>query len=214
MDAISGKTLGEKIKERREQLGLKLGDLAREIRISPKIIESLEEDNYESFSAKVYAAGFLKKILAALYIENGKPFLEELDDAWNAKKETQLNSLQLENKKAVFANFYPRMVLGLTLAALFLLFLVIKIEGLLAPPRLKLKDFKEAAKAINTPQLHVQGNGGKENRLTINDRDIKISEQGDFDENIELQAGLNILEFVLQNKFGKESREIKYVVAE
>ena len=48
--------------------------------------------------------------------------------------------------------------------------------------------------------------------LTINKDEAYVDKEGFFEEEINLSQGLNIIEIVAKNRFGKESKEIKRII--
>ena len=53
-------SLGQKLKQAREQLGLSLADVAHKTRIPVPRLHDLEEDNYNTFGSLTYARAFLQ----------------------------------------------------------------------------------------------------------------------------------------------------------
>jgi len=60
MPMMSADAVGRALKAAREQLGLSLGDVARETRIGERHLEALEEGRFDGFAAPVYALGFAR----------------------------------------------------------------------------------------------------------------------------------------------------------
>ncbi|MCS7286399.1 MAG: DUF4115 domain-containing protein [Anaerolineae bacterium] len=52
--------LGQRLRERREALGLTIEEVAKETRIKPKFIEALEEGDYNSLPGEIFARGFIR----------------------------------------------------------------------------------------------------------------------------------------------------------
>jgi cytoskeletal protein RodZ len=53
-------TLGEKLRQAREERGLTLGDVAEQTRISPLYLESIENDDYRILPGGIFNKGFVK----------------------------------------------------------------------------------------------------------------------------------------------------------
>ena len=70
----------------------------------------------------------------------------------------------------------------------------------------------QADMVVIGPGLVLRGAIERESRLTMNGREIKIDERGNFNEKIELPAGSNTLEFLVENRFGRKSIAIRQVV--
>ena len=216
MNAIEkSSTLGFRIRQRREELGLTVQDIAREVKISPHYVRALEEGDYALLAAKVYAYGFLKKILALLAVEERTNWVEQFDvewDVWMKKKDKNPVSLAKEISRGSYIT-PGRFFLGIGAALLiaFLLFAAAQIKNFTGRPSLIIEAPSDKTE-VSRPTIEVKGRTEKESRLTVNGREITIDGSGNFREEIQLLAGINELVFAARNRFGKETKEIRYVV--
>jgi cytoskeletal protein RodZ len=64
-------TVGERLRERRVELGLTIRDLAAITKIQASHLQYLEEDRYEEFPAEVFARGFLRNYAKELRLDEG-----------------------------------------------------------------------------------------------------------------------------------------------
>lgn len=208
-------TIGERLTKQREAGGMSAQDLAREVQAPLKYIEALEQNHFEIFSAKVYARGYLKKVLEILAFENSENILKEFDAEWEVQmfhRHRDPVSLPKANKTLPFLT--PRAVgIGVGAAcALFLVgFLGWRLIGFLGAPRLTVIEPMDQ-ETVERPLVRVRGVAEKESRLTVNGRELRMDERGNFNEEIELATGLNALEFFVQDKFGKVTKSIRYVL--
>ena len=53
-------SLGEKLREAREERGLSIGEVAEQTRISPLYLESIERDDYKPLPGGIFNKGFVK----------------------------------------------------------------------------------------------------------------------------------------------------------
>lgn len=208
-------TLGNRLRSRREELGWSVEDLSHEISLSPKYIHALERDDYGVFSAKVYALGFLKKVLTALSFENKEEFLKEFANEWDVRHYRRPKEIKpLPQNRGPQPYLTPRR-LGLASSAfIFLLFLGytgVRFISFVSAPELMLEK-PENLTAVHEPLIQVRGSAEKESQLMINGRAIMLDKQGNFDEVLELAAGVNTLEFVVRDRFGKETKALRYVL--
>lgn len=60
-------TLGEKLRQAREERGISIAEVAEQTRISPHYIQSIEEDNYKTLPGGIFNKGFVKSF--AKYVE-------------------------------------------------------------------------------------------------------------------------------------------------
>jgi|YelNatPaOPRAMG01_1025707.scaffolds.fasta_scaffold15734_4 cytoskeletal protein RodZ len=61
--------LGQRLKERREALGLTIGEVSKETRIKPKFIEALERGDYNSLPGDIFARGFIRNYASFLGLD-------------------------------------------------------------------------------------------------------------------------------------------------
>lgn len=208
-------TLGERLRSRREFLGWSVDDLSRETSIPVKYIRALEDDNYSAFSAKVYGLGFLKKALAVLSSENADEFLQEFSREWDVRHyRNPKETLPLPQNRGPEPYLTPRRLGIVSAFLLFLLllgFLGIRFGAFLSAPKITLEEPKNFI-AVSEPAVQLKGRVEKESRLTVNGREIMLDERGNFDETLELAPGVNALEFLIKDRFGKETRAMRYVL--
>lgn len=70
---------GDELRQRREEIGLRVDDVFRKLRIPTHVIEALEAGDIERLPALCYAAGFLKTYCQLLNLD-GEGFVDALHD--------------------------------------------------------------------------------------------------------------------------------------
>lgn len=208
-------TLGEKLRKKREALGFSIEDVAHTTQISSKYIRALEENDPEVFSAKVYALGSLKKILNAITYEDKERAILEFTSEWDVRmfrKSKEIVSLPENRGKNLYLTPF-RLALGFG-SIFFIAFLAwggFRFTNFVGSPKLNIHE-PAGDSMISAPIIKVSGEAEKESSLTVNGREITIDENGSFNQFLELAAGLNALEFVVKDRFGKVAREVRYVL--
>lgn len=109
---VTGKTLGESLRQIRIEAGLEVAELASRTRIGAKNIEALEEDRLDLLPGPFFVKGFIRSICGELG-QNPDPFLEMAAD------------LQEEEPDGEEKGPGPRKALPLWLTAGILLLLVL-----------------------------------------------------------------------------------------
>lgn len=203
--------LGEYIRMRREAKRISVEDMARELKIAPRYVVALEEGAYHVFPAKIYAHGFLKRTLSFLGVAEDQQAacLELFGEEWSArfpeKKEEPVPLPQQHNRVLLITPSRLMQMLGAVALTAFLILLAIQLVHFTGVPRLVLHEPADRFVA-DKPLVRVQGTTEKESQLTVNGREVTIDGAGNFDTEIDLQPGVNILEFLVRNRFGKETR--------
>ena len=218
---LNQERLGQRLQTQRESLGFSLRDIAQTLSTSSRLVKAIEEGNYKELTAKVYARGFIQRLFVVLQLADESAFLlHQFDREWEIFKK--------DNEKKVFSyepiTFLPKRLhltpmhirRGIILFGLFSLlsFFGSRLFYFLGDPSLVIHEPKEEETKKEEPIVRVSGKGEKESRLTVNGRELTMSEEGNFNDTIELRPGLNELEFTLENRFGKLAKEVRYVLVQ
>src|SRR5215203_5945043 len=83
-------TLGEKLRQAREERGISISEVAEQTRISPMYIESIENDNYKPLPGGIFNKGFVKSYAKFIGVDEQ----EALSDYARQIAETELTSEQ------------------------------------------------------------------------------------------------------------------------
>ena len=124
-------TLGEKLREAREESGRSLRELSDQTKIRADHLEALEQGHYEVFSAPVYIRGFVRSYAGALRM-NVAEVLSDLDDELGQTERFKEHPRLTDQKKGVLdfvmlqlSKINWMVALPLLLLALLLLFGVV-----------------------------------------------------------------------------------------
>jgi len=216
-NVIGQKSLGlsEQIRAWRMSVDMSVEEVAKQMSVRPQIILAFEEGDYAVFPARVYAVGYLKRMVDHFAILPGDAMLDALKIEWEEKRGSSgdvTRPLPHSKQKKWFIT--PRRLLGVCGCACFLFFawfLVVQLIGFTGAPGLRI-DEPLISTTVETPIVRIRGSTEKESQLTVNGREITMNSDGVFNEEIELINGVNALHFLVQNRFGKSSEEIRYVV--
>lgn len=214
-DTNESGSLGDHLRSRRERLNLTLEDIAQELKTPSRYFKALEENAYDAFPAKVYAEGFLKKYLGALFMSGTSArIMYEFQVQWEIFEKSR-RPPPSPPRYWIRGPYVTsrRFMLGAALIGL------IGFMGLFSwqfalfsrDPHIVIES-PQADTVVIGPGLEVRGAIERESRLTVNGREIKIDERGNFNEKIELFAGRNTLEFLVENRFGRKSIEVRHIV--
>ncbi|MDP3771910.1 MAG: helix-turn-helix domain-containing protein [bacterium] len=215
---MASESLGALLRTIRERRGMSIDELAREVHIAVAYVRALEEEDYRVFPAKVYAEGFLKRVAHVLIPEATEQCLAVLREHWDQEMGTGMSAVATTRSlrashRAPFAVTPHRIVFGIT--GIFfvgvMVFLGVRVVSFLSPPRIFLESPREA-ETVSVPLIRVKGRVNQEGRLTVNNREVRMDESGNFNEEIEVGAGTNTLAFVAENKFGRRAEVVRHVV--
>ncbi len=113
-------TLGEKLREAREAMGLSVREVADQTRISVRYIESIETDDYKPLPGGVFNKGFVKSYARYVGIDE-KEALDDYARLMSQRGIDQDEEGQLPRRSEVFVGETPRSpVLTIVLALIIL----------------------------------------------------------------------------------------------
>ncbi len=202
---------GEHFRNAREEAGLSLDEIARNLKIRTAFLNALENDSFEGLPPDIYTRGFIREYAQYLGIPP-EPLLEEY-----AKQRILLSAKGKQEQASLrksIALSRMRLIVPLVFAAALLLYLFSlghripdetpKIDKTYPlPPAQKEVRSTQDEHAVATSQ-HVSSELlPKENRLTLTALDttwIRIERQGEKDEEVFLRANES-REWTSQNEF-------------
>ncbi|QQG45872.1 MAG: hypothetical protein HYY55_02720 [Candidatus Niyogibacteria bacterium] len=101
-------------------------------------------------------------------------------------------------------------IFGLLLTAFFIYF-VFNFQGFWLGPTVSI-DFPEEGVTLNNSRVLVKGRSRDISRLELNGRPIYTDEKGNFEEELILFSGLNIIELKADGRFGRKLFEQRMVM--
>lgn len=211
-------SVGGRIRVRRKELRLEIESVSHSLHVPVRALEAIEEDEYEYFSAKVYALGVLRKLVVLLTIADPERIMREFSNEWDVKNYHSKRELKpLPENRGDAPVLTPKRI-GAIVAILFLivlsLFIGYRLFAFLRKPQFVLESPRTREVRVSDRLVVVRGSVERESNLTVNGREIVIDSEGIFSGSVELRPGLNTLEFLATNRFGKMTKDIRYVIVE
>lgn len=211
-------SVGEKLKQARVNANLSLAEVARRINISARYLEAIESGNHSLLPGEVYAKNFLKAYVKFLGLNEG----EYVDRFASEQKIYTKTSRSQDFKKPVAkvsrVNLLvaPKVLRGVVvflLAVAVLVYLGGRFKAIVAAPELTVTSPVENIKTAEN-FIAVSGQSEVGTVVSINGQQIVIDEQGNFNELIDLQTGVNIIEVAAEKRHGKQTKVYRQVIVE
>lgn len=213
---IRGETFGEILKKKRKSMGYTLKQVSHRLKINFGYLKALEAENLQGLPPPVYVRGFLKHYARFLglpeetilrYYRTERNILDNLYPEENLVYQSKIKRVSLLNisPKAVKLGF---IALGIVM---FFIYLGWELSGFSAPPSLKIISPQENEK-VTTDSVVVAGESDKEAEVFINGQPVFVDQEGNFREQIILNAGVNPIEILARNKIGRERRVARNVL--
>ena len=95
--------------------------------------------------------------------------------------------------------------------AVFFLYFSFRFQGFWQGPQIII-DFPEEGATIGNSHIAVRGRVYDAAKIELNGRPIYVDESGNFEEELILSAGLNIIELKADGRFGSKIKEQRMVV--
>lgn len=187
------KTLGERLKITREELGVDIDEASQEVKIQKKYLAALEGGDYSALPGSVYIESFLKKyaeylgvssdFVLSLYNQHEKRIYKE------GKKQTFSPKPKELPKELITPLLIRRILIGVVVL-LALTYVGFEVSKIFLPPKLEISSPVDFA-TVNDNILQIVGTTDSSATLTINGKEILINEKGNFSETISLKEGIN-----------------------
>lgn len=207
----TSKDLGWELKTARENKNLKIEEVAKQTHIPLKYLEALENNRFfELPKAKAYRQAYIhelcklygldfKSISYKFNCEGGLKFLTK-----HFFPKTDRHSLQ------PFSLFIKNFAL-ISFVLFFVIYLGWQVHGIVTPPKLIVYSPIEG-QISNRAETAIQGETDKESQLEVNGKEIKVNEQGKFNDIILLSNGVNTITLSTTKKHGKTTTVTRHVV--
>lgn len=204
---INSYTLGEQLKKMRSNGRMTLHEISRETKIPVKYLIMIEEGDYDNLPPDVYVKGFLKNYAEYLGVDHKKLvslYLRDKDIKKNLGKGNQ-EKKELRISRPPRFVVTPKMITAVIVSLVAIggfYYLYREIGRFAALPRLIVTS-PAGDISVEGNSITISGFTDQDAKLTINDQPVMVKDSGEFQENILLQEGVNILTISAVNRFGK-----------
>lgn len=207
----NAKTLGDILRYERERRRISLEKVAQDLNIKKSHLECLESDSLHELPADIYAKNYLKKYAEVLRLDvqevlklydKERAIIRRIEDKNNPDKKV----FSEKAKKRFSFTLTPKIVrrASITLiVASFALYMWYQISDLSSPPEIALIEPLSEEITTNEKSFEIIGSTSPDATLTINGEAIRLSSDGSFKEEINLQEGLNIVVLEVSNELGR-----------
>jgi cytoskeletal protein RodZ len=194
-------TLGERLRQLREEAGWTVEEVSQRITVAPKYIAAIESGRYQDLPGLVYARNFVK-----LYVELVKleplAAMQRFDHEFHVVRGAPRDQHRLVPRANTELPWWRRHVRFIGASILVLMigaYIGWQLFNLWSPPRLTVSD---PAKDISTRELMitVRGQTEPETIVTLNNDQLNVDSAGSFQSTVDLRPGLNTLEFSARSK--------------
>lgn len=203
------KSLKDIILERADARGLNLEKLFQSTSIPKHYLEVILAGEWHKLPPAPYAKGYFKKLESALDLDQ--------DFLWNFyKEEVEIKASGAEdklpeNRYAIKTTNRKWLWPVLTVVAVGI-YLGINAGHLIGRPALNITNPLQATVVTSLPSFDLAGEVDPKDKLFINQEEIYVDKSGRFQENYNLQPGLNTFEIIAKKFLGKENKVVKQII--
>lgn len=203
-----------RLREAREAKKMSLATMAEKTKIDIKYLEALEACEFDKLpTGVVYQKNYVKKYIEALNMDPKDYVAQFIDDEFD-RIEPQARTHPMRHIKTIWLSSVPsyiNVLLGIGVSLLLLSYIGLQIRTILQPPTLLISSPQNGV-VINEQTVVIAGETEPNTTVLLNGTEIKNSEEGIFNETIDLRPGLNTITITVQKKHGKTTTETRYVV--
>lgn len=208
---------GEFLKKARLDKGYSIEKISEETKILPSIIRDLENNNYENLPPPVYLRGVINKYAQFLKLDTAK-IIALYQQSNGRHLSSGKGDLPPKNRFFVrqsklflfIKNSLPR-VLKWIFGALILLYFCYEASFFILPAKIILYSPAEDI-TTNQPELKIKGKVIRGKMLFVKGREVSIQENGEFNDAILLNPGLNLIEFRVVNALNRDTSVVRQII--
>lgn len=202
---------GDLLKARRLELGKSIEDASDSTKIQKRYLIMIEENKFDGFESEVFLKGFLRSYSSYLGLKPDMMLAIYRRDMKDMKKKDDIKKLKKDpevTKSRVSAKLISQIVI--TLFVVFITgYLFYQLYNFQKIPELSVSS-PENNTETTEDQITVKGRVDANSRVTINDITTEVNGNGNFEESIPIDEGVNTIRVkaVKINNSSKESVEI------
>lgn len=204
-------TVGEILRTTREKKNLTLLQVEKHSRIRAKFLNAIEENNWSSFTSKIYITGLIKNYAKFLGLDEDKMLAffrrdyERAEDT-HFKPRISIKSLRPETRTILY--------IGLFLVfLLFSLYFGYQVKVYITPPQVTVVSPQKTI-FRSTSRIHIVGKTEKEATINIFGDRVYQNKEGVFEYDFPIQKGKNELVIEVTGANGKKTVYKKTYVLE
>ncbi|HVF69341.1 MAG TPA: helix-turn-helix domain-containing protein [Xanthomonadales bacterium] len=196
--------LEQRLKDARIQRHLTLEQAAKATKIKPHFLEAIERGAYNELPSPAYARGFVRNYADFLGLPNAQAsalFKRDFDEKKSVK--VLPDGMVARNDFAINRVNIRKVIIGVFVVLLVVIFLLFQVRGVLFPPSISLSSPK--ADSAVARDVSILGKTDSSATITINNEPVFVNTTGNFEKKITLFPGKSVITIKAKNRFGKES---------
>ncbi|GAC1370653.1 MAG: hypothetical protein NVSMB39_3680 [Candidatus Saccharimonadales bacterium] len=211
-DANTGQNVGQMLKARRQALRLSLAQLEMDTKIRGKFLTALEAGDYKSLPNDIYSRGFVQHYANHLGLDGAFVAAQYAGERGGIKvADTKRPQLE-KTGRFVFTGKILAALGVLVLVAGVLGYLLWQFSSLAVAPSLTVSN-PDADQVLTGAVIDVSGKTTPGADVSVNDSPVLTDTDGNFNEKVALQDGVNPIRISAKSKLGKVTTVTRNVLA-
>lgn len=207
------RTVGQILKEAREQKVYTLEQVEKAIKIRKELLVALESDNYKKLPPPTFVRGFIKNYATFLGLDPGKllaVFRREFAEERHKPYVMDAFSNPVEEPK--FKLTPNQLLAGVVVIIVisFFAYLWVQYRQFVGAPQLVVNSPVDQM-TVTDPNLTVSGKTDPETKVLVNSQEIQVDSDGNFNEQITLSTQVNKITIDAISKFNQKTEEDRTV---
>lgn len=199
-------TLGEYLREIRQNLGLTEDEVTKRIGIKEQYLRALEQGDFNTLPPDVYVLGFLRQLASVYSIDFGM-----LDKQYKKEKsiQNQMQKIRQENnhkfryfKSLVITPKLVSIFLGLVFVGVTVFYVIWQVASISRYPNLDIYQPHDR-QVIKGSLVVVEGKTDSGMSVAVNGQDVFVDSRGNFKIQLSIESGPKELQVTAKNKFEK-----------
>jgi cytoskeletal protein RodZ len=192
---------------------LSVAELASRAGVRATYVEAIEAGRYDQTPGHTYVRGFFRSIAEALELSPDVVLARFDADPVGAAQPSNASPTMRGIQQSRWSYRSVRLVAFASILLAVLVYFGFQIRGILAPPPLEV-DAPAADVAITEPRITIHGTTEPEVTVQVNGQDVQVDRTGNFQETIDLQAGVNTLTVTASRKRSRTATVIRRVLVQ
>ena len=193
--------VGEILAKERQRQKIKLADVEQATKIRRKYLIKIEASNYTDLENSAFVRGFIRQYAKFLHLDSNSLTRQYIKE----RGEKLLPSAQKPKLKVTKPIITPKLLIISIIGIATIVvggYLFWQLIGLISPPKLIVTK-PNSDQVISNSIFDISGHVDPGIQLYLDNSSLLVDMNGNFQDKLVLQPGLNRLEFKAKNKLGK-----------
>lgn len=204
-----GENIFEEIKSVRKKYGVSLSAISQKTKIPIKYLRSLEAGSLKELPDILYTKNIIKKYFSFLNLDP-TPFLSKIKIERTVKKSP---NKAIGLKSMIIMPRIIKTLIGIIFVFIFLIYLVFSINNVFNPPKITIYAPQEN-ETVTTHIINIVGKAESGTKIFINNEQVILEKDNTFNQEVNLQKGLNLIKISGINRYSKENIIWRNVILE